>query len=510
VTPTIPKETRMRRYTAALCAATSLLHIAAASQAQDPAKTSKPTGANITIYNQNFAVVKERRSIDLRNGRNAVTIDDVAALIDPTSVHFKSITAPNAVTVREQNYRYDLINPTTLLNKSVGKRVSVHEKLGNGQIRDYEATIVTPLTVAVAQTGDGSGTNTVYNGMVLRMDNGYLVLNPTGEILLHEMPPGLVARPQLAWLVDSDKPGLHDTEISYMTNGVTWKADYVVVVSADDKMVDITGWVTLDNKSGASYINANLQLMAGDVRRVQPPQVPMERGARREMMDMAKATQPQFAEEGLFEYHLYTLDGATTVLDNEQKQMSLLDAHKAAADKKFVYDGRKGFWGTYNYGGYYPGEGYDTTNYKKVNVMMEVRNSKPTLGIPLPKGKMRLYKADSKGGLQFIGEDEIDHTPKDEMVRLYVGDTFDMVGEHKRTNFRRISDREVEESFEVTLRNHRKEDSKVSIIEHMWQDWRVTAKSSDFIKKDAHTAEFIVTVPKDGETKVTYTVRTKW
>jgi hypothetical protein len=501
------------RISIGLLAACSLAALAASAQNLAPkeGKTGKPKGVSLTIYNQNFAVVKDRREVDLANGRSTVIIDDVAALIDPTSVHFKSLTAPNAVTVREQNYRYDLINPTTLLNKSVGKRVSLHQKLGNGQVRDVEGVIVAPVSVAVAQTGEGGGgTNTVYNGMVLRLDNGYLLLNPEGEILLHEMPEGLIPRPQLVWQVDSTQAGAHDSEVSYMTNGISWKVDYVVVMSADDKMVDITGWVTLDNKSGATYENANLQLMAGDVRRVQPPQA-IGGAMRREVLSLAaKPAGPQFAEEGLFEYHLYSLDGTTTVRDNEQKQMTLLDAHKAPAVKKFAYDGRRGFWGIYNPLSYYPTEAYDTSAYKKVNVVMEIKNSKPSLGIPLPKGKMRLYKADSKGGLQFVGEDEIDHTPKDETVRLYVGDTFDAVGEHKRTSFKRISDREVEESFEITVRNHRKEATTVSIIEHTWQDWRITAKSADYIKKDAHTIEFPVTVPQDGETKVTYTVRTKW
>jgi hypothetical protein len=468
---------------------------------------SKPTGIALTIYNQNFALVKDRRTIDLANGRNAVVIEDVAALIDPTSVHFKSLTAPNAVAVREQNYRYDLINPTTLLNKSVGKKVTIRQPLANGQFREIQGTILTPVTVAVAQTGDaGGGTSTVYSGMVVRTEDGGLILNPTGEIMLHEMPSGLIPRPQLAWLVDSTQAGRHETEVSYMTNGVTWKADYVVVVANDDKSVDITGWVTLDNKSGATYENANLQLIAGDVRRVQPaPRPEVLRAA----MKADAAGAPQFQEESLFEYHLYTLDGTTTVRDNEQKQMTLLTASRVPAVKKFIYEGRRGFWGIRN-PGYLPGEGYDTSAYKKVNIIVEIKNSKPSMGIPLPKGKMRLYKADSRGSLQFVGEDEIDHTPKDETVRLYVGDSFDIVGEHKRTDFKRISQKEVEESFEIVLRNHRKEDTTVSVVEHFWADWRITAKSADFVKKDAHTGEFIVNVPKDGEVKVTYTVRTRW
>lgn len=492
-----------------LLAVIALMSVAAACPAQNEARMNRPTSIALTIYNQNFALVKDRRAIELVNGRNQIVIEDVAAQIDPTSVHFKSITAPNAVAVREQNYLYDLINPTTLLNKSVGKRVTIRQPLADGKIREVSGTILTPVSVAVAQTGDsGGGTGTVYNGMVIRADDGQLILNPSGEIALHEMPPGLISRPQLVWLVDSTQAGRHDAEVSYMTNGVTWKADYVVVVSNDDKMVDITGWVTLDNKSGATYENANLQLIAGDVRRIQPPQPhKMMRGV--PQVDAMMAAAPQFQEESFFEYHLYTLDGTTTVRDNEQKQMTLLNANRVPAVKKFVYDGRRQFWGIHD-PNFRPGEGYDTSDYKKVNIIVEIKNAKPNMGIPLPKGKMRMYKADSRGSLQFVGEDEIDHTPKDETVRLYVGDSFDIVGEHKRTDFKRISQREVEESFEITLRNHREEAATVSVIEHLWADWRITAKSHDFIKKDARTAEFPVTVPKGGEVKVTYTVRTKW
>jgi len=347
---------------------------------------------------------------------------------------------------------------------------------------------------------------TSYNGLVIKADDGKILLNPVGEAQLHEMPGGLVPIPRLVWLVDSAQAGEHEAEVSYMTQGLTWRADYVVVLSADDKLVDVTGWVTLDNKSGAGYENANLQLVAGDVRRIQQPQP--RRSLGRTAPEAAKAA-PAFAEESLFEYHLYTLDGTTTVRNNEQKQMTLLTANKAPCVKKFVYDGRTGFWGVFN-PEFRPGEQWDTSNYKKVNVIVEVKNAKPNLGIPLPKGRMRLYKADTKGGLQFVGEDEIDHTPKDETVRLTVGDAFDIVGEHKRTNFRRISDKEVEESFEATVKNHKSEDVVVSVIEHLWADWRITQKSQDFVKRDARTVEFLVKVPKSGTATVTYTARTRW
>ena len=478
------------------------------AMAQQDGKVGKPSSVSLTIYNQNFGVVKDRRTVELTAGRNLLIVEDVAQQIDPTTVHFKSLTAPDAVVVREQNYQYDLINPMTMLNKSVGKRVTIRQNLGNGQQREISGIIMAPITAAVAQTGEETGgTGTTYNGLVIKTDDGKLVLNPSGEMSLHEMPEGLVPIPRLVWLVDSTQAGKHDAEISYMTQGLTWRADYVVVLSADDKSVDLTGWVTLDNKSGATYENANLQLIAGDVRRIQPPGRPRA-GVGGLVMEAAKAA-PQFEEESLFEYHLYTLDGTTTVRNNEQKQLTLLTANKAPATKKFVYDGRTGFWGIFN-PDYRPGEQWDTSNYKKVNVIVEVKNSKPNLGIPLPKGRMRLYKADSRGSLQFVGEDEIDHTPKDETVRLRVGDAFDVVGEHKRTNFRRISEKEVEESFEITVKNHKSEDITVSVIEHLWADWRITQKSHDFVKRDARTVEFPVKVPKDGSVTVTYTVRTRW
>lgn len=470
------------------------------------------TATSITIYNRNFALVKDIRRVLFVEGRNTITIADVAARLDPTSVHFKSLTAPNTVVVREQNYRYDLIDPPTLLNKSVGKPLTIRQFLGDGTMLSADGILLNPLSVQIAQTGEhtsyANSHQTLQNGLVIQQSDGHLLLNPMGEITLHEMPPGLTPTPELVWLIDCDQPGEHETEVSYMTEGVTWKADYVAIVNADDTLIDMTGWVTLDNKSGATYENAGLQLVAGNVRRITPPN--------REMMPMAGSykaatmvAQPQFEEETLFEYHLYTLSGVTTVRNNEQKQMTLLNANEAPTLKKYIYDGRRGFWGI-GVTSYQPGEGYDNSSYTKVNVVMEIRNSLPALGIPLPKGKIRMYKADSRGGVQFIGEEEIDHTPKDETLRLYIGDSFDVVGEHKRTGFRRLSKREVEETFEITLRNHRDTAAQISVIEHLWSDWKIIANSTDYNKKDAHTADFPVMVPADGESRVTYTVRTRW
>jgi hypothetical protein len=435
------------------------------------ATASAPTNVQLTIYNQNFALVKENRDMSLEKGMNTVSILDVASAIEPSSVAFKSLTDPNAVVVREQNYQYDLINTNTILAKSLGKRVKIIKYL-DGTVKEIEGIVL----------------STPENGLVLQTADG-LVLNPSGEIQVMEMPQGLVPRPTLAWKLDSDKAGPQKTEISYLTNNISWAADYVAVVDPLDKYIDLTGWVTLDNKSGATYENASLNLMAGDVHRIQPPQ---QYDYMLKAAPMAgRAEESQFTEKAFFEYHLYTLKDKTTVRDKESKQISLLTAARVPAKKIYVFDGAQ--------------------NQKKVNVLMEIVNSDANnLGMPLPKGKVRVYKQEADANQHFIGEDLIDHTPKDEKVRLYLGDAFDLVGERKQMTQRQISDHEREESYEISLRNHKDLPVTIVIVEHLWGDWRITQNSNKYDKKDANTIEIPVEVPKDGEVKVTYTVRMKW
>jgi hypothetical protein len=228
---------------------------------------------------------------------------------------------------------------------------------------------------------------------------------------------------------------------------------------------------------------------------------------------MAMSAKPQFEEKAFFEYHMYTMERPTTIRDNETKQLSLLNASNVPVKKEMIYDGRGDWWRSWWYPGRTgePGGGYDTSTYHKVNVVLEVKNSKENhMGMPLPKGKIRVYKLDDTGSQQFIGEDTIDHTPKDEKVRLYVGDAFDVVGDYKRTNYEKISNRVIEETFEVKIRNHKETPVEVRVIDHVWSDWKVTKSSHEFTKKDAHTIEFPVKAPKDGEVTVTYTIRTTW
>lgn len=456
---------------------------------------SGPKSVRLTVYNQNFALVKDVRTIQLAKGINSVEVEDVAGRIDPTSVLFKSLTAPNSVQILEQNYQYDLISPDNILNKSVGERVTFTRFDESGQPHTQGGVLLNP-----PKNG----------GMVIKADDGTLLLNPTGQISLVKMPEGLHPRPTLNWLLTSEREGQHEAEISYITEGINWRADYVALVNKNDTALDLSGWVTLTNESGATYENAALTLMAGDVRRVQEDMQAKFLAGR---AVMAEAAVPQFEEKSFFEYHMYTMERPTTIRENETKQLSLLNASNAPVKKELIYDGRQEWWRTWWYPGRTgdPGGGYDTSDYHKVNVVLELKNSKENhMGMPLPKGKIRVYKLDDDGNQQFIGEDLIDHTPKDEKIRLYIGDAFDVVGDYRRTDYRKISDKMIEESFEVKIRNHKDAPVDVKVVDHVWSDWKVTKSSHKFEKKDAHTIEFPITVPKDGETVVTYTIRTQW
>lgn len=458
---------------------------------------SGPQSLQLTVYNGNFALVKDVREITLIKGMNSIDVEDVAAQIDATSVLFKSITAPNSVSILEQNYQYDLISPENILNKSVGQRVTFTQYDQNGQPHTLTGILINP-----PKNG----------GTVIKTDDGKLVMNPQGQISLENMPQGLHPKPTLNWLLNSDQAGKQKAEISYISNGINWNADYVALVNKDDTTLDLSGWVTLNNQSGATYENAKLTLMAGDVRRVHQRQVE-EYAFDMDNRVLAKAAAPQFEEKSFFEYHMYTMERPTTISDKETKQLSLLNAANVPVTKEMIYDARGDWFRNWWYPGRPgdPGDGYDTSNYHKVNVILEVKNSKENhMGMPLPKGKIRVYKLDDDGAQQFIGEDMIDHTPKDEKVRLYIGDAFDVVGDYKRTNYRKINDRTIEESFEVVIRNHKETPVEVKVVDHVWSDWKVTESSQGYNKTDAHTITFPVKVAKDGETKLTYTIRTTW
>ncbi|OGS26433.1 MAG: hypothetical protein A2297_00590 [Elusimicrobia bacterium RIFOXYB2_FULL_48_7] len=450
----------------------------------------------LTVYNQNMGLVKEKRSLDMEKGIKKVDFTEVAAQIDPTSVRFKSLSAPESCSVLEQNFEYDLVSRDKLLQKYIGREIELERRSGeNGEKKE----IIKGTLLSIA------------GGITLKVDDKIL-LNPSGEIALSKLPEGLVTKPTLSWLVENERSGRQNVEIDYITNGINWSADYVVVSDKDDKMADLTGWVTIDNRSGATYRDAKLKLIAGDVNRVSAggyKDVSMVNGY--EMM-RAKAAVPQFQEKSFFEYHMYTLQRRATVNDNETKQVEFTKAMSVPVKKIYTYDGsRMPFYGYQDW--YRTNKTFGTeTGSKKVSVMLEFKNSKENnLGMPLPKGRIRVYKEDSDGSLEFVGEDSIDHTPKDEQVRVYLGDAFDIVGERTQADFKCGTDW-CEESFKITLRNHKDEQVEVRVIEHLyrWSNWKITEKSMAYEKKDSRTAEFKAVIPKDGESVITYTVKYWW
>jgi hypothetical protein len=434
--------------------------LSVATQAQEKS-------VSVTIYNQNLALVREIRPLEFKKGKNEYKFTEVAAYIDPTSVHFKAVNAPEDVAILEQNYQYDLVSSEKLLQKYIDKSIELQTKQGevySGQLLSF----------------DGSG-------LTLKQKDGGIKIVSRAEvrdISFPSLPEGLMTRPTLVWLLDSDISGREPAEVSYLTTGINWHAEYVAVADQKDQNLELAGWVSIENNSGATYPEAKLKLIAGDVHRVQEE---MRLMAMDGMVTAEKAA-PSFEEKAFFEYHLYTLTRPATIKDKEIKQISLFPNTTVKVQKKFIYDGA--YYGS------------------KVRVNLEFENSQRAgLGMPLPKGKIRVYKEDTDKSLEFIGEDRIDHTPKDEKVRVYVGNAFDIVGERKQTNYERVSSRVDRYSYEISVRNHKEESAQVIVVEHLsYGDWEITKTDTEFVKKDAYTIEFTLNLEKDQEKKINYTV----
>ena len=454
-----------------------------------PAQGAKVSGADqrkavsITVYNGGFGLVREVRDVNLGSGRVALEFRDVASQIQPETVAIKSLTGANALSVLEQNYRYDLLTPAKLLEKYVGKSVRLYrfnEKTGKDQI--YDAKI---LSVA--------------DGQPVYEIGGEVTYGFPGRVAFPGVPENLMSKPTLVWMLSSQR-AQQQVEATYLTRGLGWKSDYVFVINANDSAGDLTGWVTLTNNSGASYKNARLKLVAGDVQRVSDVSLPMG-GAEREKREVDE-DDSGFREESFFEYHLYTLGRPADVLENEQKQVTLLEAPGAKVQKKLIYYGQQ-YWYRGRYG--------EVQKNQKVGVYLDIDNSKKNaLGMPLPKGIVRVYKADKSGAKQFIGEDSIDHTPVDEKVRIKMGDAFDVVGDRKQMSWRAYGSCTSESSWEIELRNHKKQAAQVEVFEPIGGDWTVLEESHPHHKKDAFTFTFDVKVPANGKTKISYRVRVRW
>ena len=461
-----------------------------AGSAAQPAAQAAGTGVELTVYNQDLALVKERRMLELDEGLNEVHFSDVAAQIDPTSVHFRSLTDPEGTVVWEQNFEYDLVGSERLLEKYVDQGIRLVTEDGTV----YEGTLLSGARDIILQREDGGVT-------VVQRDR-------VQEFSFPELPEGLITRPTLVWLLEAETAGEHETEVTYMTSGINWSANYVVLLAQDEESLDLDGWVTLDNRSGATYKDAKLKLIAGDIHRVPRVEVVKE-ALMYEAMPRAVPT-PPVEEREFFEYHLYEVQRPVTIKDKQTKQIEFVAASGVPVEKFFVYDGARGlrFWG---YPQTDPSYGAQTGNMK-VQVMLEFKTGEDGVDAELPRGTVRVYKEDVDGAHLLIGEDTIDHTPKDEQVRLYVGDAFDIVGERVQTDFKKLGDRALEESYRITLRNHKDEDVEVRVVEHMfrWSEWEIVEESDEHEKLDAQTVEWRVTVPADGEAEVTYTVRYRW
>ena len=509
----------MTRYLTPIAAAVCAAFTAnACAQAQTPVpanaltiySTARPGGVPPELYRPGtaargagvpgYAVVRHERSFNLERGRNTVRFTDVAALIDPTTVSFESLTDPRGTTVTEQNFQFDLVNTTKLLDKYVDRSITVDQVRGNG-VESYTGVLLSTA-----------------GGLVLRRpDRTIQTLPHNAGVRLPELPGGLITRPTLVWDIAAARAGAHNTRVAYQTTGMTWWADYNVTYSegtgSNACRLDIGAWVSILNQSGASYPDSKLKLVAGDVHRAPPAAPP------RVMMDMARAAAqesraPGFEEKSFFEYHLYTLGRLTTVPDNSTKQIELFPAARGVAcEKTLVYYGS-----TPSYGfGPNPAtdRNFGVQSNRKVDVYLAFKNApEHNMGMPLPAGRIRVSKLDEADRtLEFIGEDAIDHTPRNENVLIKLGSAFDVVGERRQVNFSVDTSRKtMTEEIEVKLRNQKKEPVSVIVKENLyrWVNWSITQKTHDFRKQDARTVHFPVRVAPGAEVAVRYTVQYSW
>ncbi|HWL93460.1 MAG TPA: DUF4139 domain-containing protein [Phycisphaerae bacterium] len=446
-----------------------------------------------------FGVVKEVRKVDLAAGHNDLPFTDVAQFIDPTTVSFADLTDADGTSVLEQNFEFDLVSPEKLLEKYLDKEISIVVHAGD-------------------KTEKVSGTllSAVQGSLVIKTNAGLRIVNGMGQsVMLGELPEGLRTRPTLLWKIHADTAGEHAIRTTYQTAGLTWRADYNVVMNEADTKADIGAWVSLLNLSGAGYKNARLKLIAGDVQRIQPAHPMRAYAGRGGEMEMMAKDEAGFQEKSFFEYHLYTLPRRTDILMNTTQQITLFPtARDVTVEKVLVYYGlpESQYW---HFADPASDRNLGTATNKKLDVYVRFKNEEANnLGKPLPKGKVRVYKEDDADGtLEFIGEDLIDHTPKNEKVLVKLGQAFDVVGERVQTDFTMDTGRKtMTESIRIQLRNHKNKEQKVIVKENLyrWTTWEITQKSDEFEKIDARTVHFDVMVPPDGEKTITYTVRYTW
>ncbi len=468
----------MRRTVCALVLASSLCGAAPAGADEHVSTLDDQRGVGITIYNTDLALVRDRRHLTLPRGESRLALRDVSAKIQPETALLQSVGAPGRVSVLEQNFNYDLLSPQKLLEKYVGRDVDVIRTDPRTGTRNRERA-------RVLATNDG---------VVLRYADR-IETTVDGQLAFPSLPSDLRDRPTLVTALTNKREGAQDLELTYLTGGLNWKADYTALLSPNDDRVDLRGMITLQNASGTSYRNAHVQLVAGDVNVVQnefaraadtismPPPAPMQRPS----------------EQALFEYHLYTLQRPTTVADNQTKQVELLSAPGVAVTKTLELRGSPY---------YYRSQSADLGTRLKLGTYVTFRNQGSSLGVPLPKGVIRVYKRDNGGMEQFVGSDQIDHTPKNETVRLHLGDAFDVTANKRQTDFRVIvSGSTYESAYAIVIRNAKNVAQDVVVVEPVPGDWTMIQESAPHAKSSSSTATWALRVPAGGATTLTYRVR---
>lgn len=483
--------------TAALAADNPDYSLTVYSSAQ-PGQVSTESLANYGPGLPGYALVRDGRKMTLQAGNGVLKFTDVAKRIDPTTVAFESLTDPAGTRVVEQNYQFDLVNRDKLLERYIGEHVTVEQQRGDALER---------MSGMLLSSADGT--------LILQRDSGEVVsIGNYSNVLFPSLPGGLITRPTLVWLVNAKQAGTHDTRVSYQTQGMTWWSDYNITLreSGSNCDMDLSAWVTIVNQSGASYPQAQLKLVAGEVNRAPAPApAPMMR--MKTMAAPAAAADEGFQESSLFEYHLYTLGRRSDLPDNSTKQLELFPtATKSGCTKQLVFTASPQPW---NYwAAPIQEQNYGATTQGTVGAFLEFENKEANkLGMPLPAGRVRVNQASVDGTLEFIGEDLIKHTPRNETLRIKLGNAFDVVGERRQTGFTvDTAAKTITESFEISIRNRKKTAARVIAREYLyrWSDWTITEKNHDFVKRDAATIDFALDIPADGETKTTYTVRYKW
>jgi hypothetical protein len=477
---------------------------------------------SLTIYNQDFAVVRQELPLDLKSGENQINVSDITMHLEPDSVILRDPAGKHSLHVLEQNYRSDPISELLLLSLYEGKTINFEVGTGAGMQIVKGKVIRSGYTphdnFAMNRYGQSyyQGQTAAASGQPIIEVNGQLRFSLPGTPVFPNLTDDSILKPRLEWLLATDKAGKFPAELSYVTGGMSWQADYNIVAPEKGDIVDIVGWVTMDNQSGRTFDNARIKLMAGDVNKMQPGTAGAfaMKAAMNAAVDMAG---PPVTEKAFDEYHLYTLERSTTLRDRETKQVEFIHAANVTTKQVYIYDGAKidgNRYNGWNWENIRNDHAYGTESNPKIWVMREFVNSQANhLGMPLPKGRVRFYRRNDDGQVEFTGENTIDHTPRDETIRIYTGNSFDLSGERHRTNYVvEPGKNSATETFQIKVRNHKKEAVDVRVVERLYRgkNWEIVTKSDDYEKKDSQTVEFPVNIAPDGEKTITYTAHYTW